>query len=528
MILLIDNYDSFSYNLFQLIGTINPDIQVVRNNKITLEEIESLRPSHIILSPGPGRPSEAGICEDVIARFAGKIPMLGVCLGHQAICEVFGATVSYAKELMHGKQSDVTLDRSVPLFYGLPKVIKTARYHSLAAVADTIPSCLKVIASSDDGEVMAVKHKDYEIYGLQFHPESIMTPQGHDILVNFLAGGDRKMIQESIIKLSDRVDLSYDEAAACVNEIMEGKTTQVETAAFLMGLAVKGETSDEIAAAARAMRDHATPMPHEGDVLEIVGTGGDRSNTINVSTTAAIVIAAGGVPVAKHGNVAASSKSGAADVLAALGVDTKLAPEKMAKVLANTGICFMHAQVYHSAMKYVGPVRKALGCHTVFNLLGPLTNPACNAYQVMGVYKAELVQPMADVLVKLGVKRGVVVFGQDVMDEVSISAPTTVCEFDGDERKNYVIQPEDFGLTRAAKSDVVGGDPEYNAQATRDILSGKERGARRDIVLLNAGCGLYVAGKAASIAEGVKLAAELIDSGKAAAKLEEFAAATRA
>jgi anthranilate synthase/phosphoribosyltransferase len=527
MILLIDNYDSFSYNLYQLVGTIQPDIKVVRNDQITLEEIEALAPSHIILSPGPGKPRDAGICEDVIRHFAGKIPMLGVCLGHQAICEVFGATVSYAKELMHGKESDVTVDGSLPIFYGLPKVVRVARYHSLAAVSSTIPPCLKVIATADDGEVMAVKHKQYEIYGLQFHPESIMTPQGHAMLANFLAGGTKKMIQEAIIKLSDRIDLTYDEAAACVNEIMDGKSSQVETAAFLMGLAVKGETVDEIAAAACAMRDHATPMPHEGQVLEIVGTGGDRSNTINVSTTAALVIASGGVQVAKHGNVAASSKSGAANVLDSLGVNTRLAPEQMKKVLADTGICFMHAQVYHAAMKYVAPVRKALGCHTVFNVLGPLTNPACNEMQVMGVYKEELVQPMADVLSKLGVQRGVVIYGQDVMDEASISAPTTVCEFAGEERRNYVITPEEMGLKRGTKADVVGGDPDYNAQVTRDILSGKETGPRRDIVVLNAGLGLYVAQKATSIKAGVALAQELIDSGKALAKLDEFAAATQ-
>lgn len=528
MILLIDNYDSFSYNLYQLIGSIDPEIKVVRNDKITLEEIAALKPARIILSPGPGRPREAGICEDVVRRFAGEIPILGVCLGHQAICEVYGATVSYAKELMHGKKSDVTLNLSAPIFYGLPKVIQAARYHSLAAVSTTIPDCLEVIATADDGEVMAVKHRKYEVYGLQFHPESIMTPKGHDILYRFIKAGEIKMIKEAIIKLSDRIDLTYEEATTCVNEIMDGKTSQVETAAFLMGLAVKGETTDEVAAAARSMRDHAIPMPHDGPVLEIVGTGGDRSNTINVSTTAALVIAAGGVPVAKHGNVAASSKSGAADCLEALGVNTKLEPAKMAKVLSDTGICFMHAQVYHSAMKYVGPVRKMLGCHTVFNLLGPLTNPACNTYQVMGVYKEELVQPMADVLVKLGVQKGIVVFGQDVMDEISISAPTTVCEFDGDARKNYIIQPEDFGLTRATKADVVGGDPSFNAQITREILSGQKTGPCRDIVLMNAGAGLYIAGKAASIADGVKLAAQLIDSGKALAKLEEFSAATQA
>jgi anthranilate phosphoribosyltransferase len=335
------------------------------------------------------------------------------------------------------------------------------------------------------------------------------------------------MIQQAILKLSDRIDLSAQEAQACVNEIMDGNTTAVQTAAFLMGLAVKGETTDEVAACAAAMRDHATPFHHQGEVLEIVGTGGDRSNSINVSTTSALIIAAAGVPVAKHGNRAASSKSGAADCLEALGVNILLEPAKMEQVLADIGICFLHAQVYHSAMKYVAPVRKELGCHTVFNLLGPLTNPARNTLQVMGVYKPELVEPMADVLSKLGVRRGMVIYGQDVMDEASISAPTSVCFFEGDKRESFEIKPEDFGLTPAAsKEAVVGGDPAYNAQVTRAILSGEETGPRRDIVLLNAACGLYVAEKVSSIAEGVQLAQEIIASGKAAQLLEQFVAAT--
>ncbi len=335
------------------------------------------------------------------------------------------------------------------------------------------------------------------------------------------------MIQEAIKKLADRVDLTYEETEACGNEIMDGTTSQVETAGFLMGLAVKGETVDEIAGAAHAMRAHATPLRHEGDVFEIVGTGSDGAGSINVSTTAAFVIAAGGVRVAKHGNVAASSKSGAADCLDALGADTHLAPEKMEKVLEKTGMAFMHAQVYHSAMKYVAPVRKALGCHTIFNVLGPLTNPAANASQLMGVYKEDLLEPMADVLSKLGVRDGLVVYGEDGLDEVSASAPTKVCEFHGEKRRSYEICPEDFGITRSRKEAVVGADAAYNAQVTRDILAGKERGPARDVVLLNAGCGLYAAGDVPSIAEGIEKAKEIIDSGAALSKMEEFIAATR-
>lgn len=340
------------------------------------------------------------------------------------------------------------------------------------------------------------------------------------------------MIKEAIVKIVMKEDLNYDEAYTVMNEIMSGETTPTQNAAFLAALSTKSthaETIEEISGCAAAMRDHAIVLDNGGkDTLEIVGTGGDNAHTFNISTTSAMVIASAGVPVSKHGNVAASSRSGAADVLEALGINTRLAPEKMAKVLADTGICFMHAQVYHTSMKYVGAIRRELGFRTVFNILGPLTNPAHPAMQVLGVYDAYLLQPMAQVLSKLGVKKGLVVYGQDKMDEISISAPTSVCEFHDGWYKTYTITPEQFGLTRAQKSDVVGGTPEENAAITRGILSGSITGPKRDVVLLNAGAGLYVAGKAASLAEGVQLAAELIDSGKALAKLEQFVAATQA
>lgn len=340
------------------------------------------------------------------------------------------------------------------------------------------------------------------------------------------------MIKEAIVKIVMKEDLNYDEAYTVMNEIMSGETTPTQNAAFLAALSTKSthaETIEEISGCAAAMRDHAIVLDNGGkDTLEIVGTGGDNAHTFNISTTSAMVIASAGVPVSKHGNVAASSRSGAADVLEALGINTRLAPEKMAKVLADTGICFMHAQVYHTSMKYVGAIRRELGFRTVFNILGPLTNPAHPAMQVLGVYDSYLLQPMAQVLSKLGVKKGLVVYGQDKMDEISISAPTSVCEFHDGWYKTYTITPEQFGLTRAQKSDVVGGTPEENAAITRGILSGSITGPKRDVVLLNAGAGLYVAGKAASLAEGVQLAAELIDSGKALAKLEQFVAATQA
>lgn len=329
------------------------------------------------------------------------------------------------------------------------------------------------------------------------------------------------MIKEATAALIDHKDLTYEQANAVVNEIMNGETSQVQTAAFLAALAAKGETIEEISACAAAMRAHALPVDYDGDLLEIVGTGGDGAGSFNISTTASLVIAAGGIPVAKHGNRAASSKSGAADCLEALGVNIDLSPEKCVELLKKIGICFFFAQKYHTSMKYVGPVRKELGVRTVFNLLGPLTNPGHANLQVLGVYAEDLLEPMAKVLYQLGVKRGMVVYGQDKLDEISACALTSICEFRDGNYRTYVIQPEDFGMKTATKDALKGGTPQENAQITRDILNG-EQGARRNAVLLNAGAGLYIGGKADTFREGVELAASLIDGGQAKQKLEDF------
>ena len=329
------------------------------------------------------------------------------------------------------------------------------------------------------------------------------------------------MIKEATAALINGKDLTYEQANAVINEIMNGETSQVQTAAFLTALSTKGETIEEITACAAAMRSHALPVQYDGDLLEIVGTGGDGAGSFNISTTSSIVIAAGGVPVAKHGNRAASSKSGAADCLEALGVNIQLAPEQCIKLLKKIGICFFFAQKYHTSMKYVGPVRKELGVRTVFNLLGPLTNPGHANLQVLGVYAEHLVEPMAKVLYQLGVKRGMVVYGQDKLDEISMSAPTSVCEIRDGWFKSSVITPEDFGFDRCTKEELKGGTPEENAAITRAILNGG-RGAKRNAVLLNAGAALYIGEKADSMKAGVALAAELIDTGKAAAVLEAY------
>lgn len=602
MILLIDNYDSFSYNVYQLVGQIESDIKVIRNDELTVEEIEALKPSHIILSPGPGKPADAGICEEVVRKLSGKIPILGICLGHQAICEIFGANVTYAKQLMHGKQSVVSLDTDSQIFLGMEPKQKVARYHSLAADKDTIPNCLKVTAVTEDGEVMAVEHREYPVYGLQFHPESVLTTGGEKMMANFLKGKsedyaqeelkahrlkkkadtanqedikqqdnkekireqnkeeqipkertekeekweikERKsgqqgteqqkrqqsdtgeeqkkmVIEEAIKKLVKKEDIGYEMAKEVMNEIMSGQASEVQKSSYLTALSMKGETIEEITGSAEEMRNHCTRLEQDRDVLEIVGTGGDGSNSFNISTTASLVISAAGVPVAKHGNRAASSKSGAADCLEALGVNITISPEKSKEILEKANICFLFAQKYHTAMKYVGPVRKELGIRTIFNILGPLANPASANMQVMGVYEEALAEPLAKVLSNLGVKRGMVVYGQDKLDEISVCAPTTVCEIEDGSFKTYVITPEEFGLKRYAKEELVGGTPAENAKITRKILAG-EQGAARDAVVFNAAAGLFVAGKAKDLAEGVKLAQELIDTGKAAAQLEKF------
>ena len=332
------------------------------------------------------------------------------------------------------------------------------------------------------------------------------------------------MIKEAIVKIVNKEDLTYDEAYTVMNEIMSGETTPTQNAAFLSALSTKSakaETTDEIAGCAAAMRDHATKVDTGMDVLEIVGTGGDNAGSFNISTTTAIITASAGIKVAKHGNRAASSLCGTADCLEALGVNIDQSPEKCVEMLKEAGMCFFFAQKYHTSMKYVGAIRRELGFRTVFNILGPLTNPASPTMQLLGVYDGYLVEPLAQVLVNLGVKRGMVVYGTDKLDEISLSSPTKICEIKDGWFKTFTITPEDFGFERCTKDDLKGGTPAENAQITRDILNGA-KGHKRNAVLLNAGAALYIGGKADSFKNGIELAKELIDSGKAMQTLEKM------
>ena len=332
------------------------------------------------------------------------------------------------------------------------------------------------------------------------------------------------MIKEAIVKIVNKEDLTYDEAYSVMNEIMSGETTPTQNAAFLAALSTKSaraETTDEIAGCAAAMRDHATKVDTGMDILEIVGTGGDNAGSFNISTTTAIITASAGIKVAKHGNRAASSLCGTADCLEALGVNIDQSPEKCIEMLNEAGMCFFFAQKYHTSMKYVGPIRKELGFRTVFNILGPLTNPASPKMQLLGVYDGYLVEPLAQVLVNLGVKRGMVVYGTDKLDEISLSAPTKICEINDGWFKSFTITPEDFGFERCSKDDLKGGTPAENAKITMDILEGA-KGHKRNAVLMNAGAALYIGGKADSFKAGIELAKELIDSGKAKKTLEKM------
>ncbi|GAA6390419.1 anthranilate phosphoribosyltransferase [Megasphaera sp.] len=327
------------------------------------------------------------------------------------------------------------------------------------------------------------------------------------------------MIKDAIIKIVNKGDLTYDEAKAVMLEIMNGKTTPTQNAAFLAALSTKStkaETIDEISGCAEAMRSMATPVPHPGmDVLEVVGTGGDGAHSFNISTTSAMVIASAGVKVAKHGNRAASSLCGTADCLETLGLNIEQDPKLALKMLEETNFCFLFAQKYHAAMKYIGPIRKELGFRTVFNILGPLTSPAKPTMILLGVYDEYLVEPLAKVLSTLGVKRGIVAYGQEKLDEISPNGPTTICELRDGYYRTSILRPEDFGMVPGTKDDLVGGTPEENADITRGILKGTVQGPKRNAVLLNAGTALFIAGKADSIDAGIKMAADLIDSGKA-------------
>lgn len=549
MILMIDNYDSFTYNLVQYLGELGCEVTVRRNDTITLDEIAKLKPDQIVISPGPGTPDDAGVSLDLIRRFHQEIPILGVCLGHQAIGQAFGGKVVRAKMVMHGKVSAIEHNQH-GIFHNLPSPLTATRYHSLI-VQEPLPDCLEVTARGGEAnEVMALRHKAYPVIGVQFHPESILTEYGHEMLYNFLeieakAGAPAQItpplpetkpepaptpmfvmpIKTAIGKVMNQESLTAAEAEEVMSQIMEGEATPAQIGAYLMALRMKGETVDEITGSARAMRRAAIQvktLTSPDDLVDVVGTGGDGVGTFNISTTTAFVVAGAGQKVAKHGNRAASSKSGSADVLVALGANLELTPEQVAAAIDEVGLGFLFAVKHHPAMKHaIGP-RREMGARTVFNILGPLTNPAGAKSLAVGVYDGKLTEPLAKVLGELGNRSAMVFHGHGGLDELTTTGPNRISRLQDGRVTTETLDPAELGFARASQSELLGGTADENAQITRDILTGRRRDARRDVVLLNAAAALIAAGKATDFPTGLKLAADSIDSGAASEVLDRF------
>lgn len=525
MLVLIDNYDSFTYNLVQYFGELGADIKVFRNDQVTLNQLIALNPSHLVISPGPGEPiKDDGISSDAIKYFDGKIPVLGVCLGHQALGAVFGGKVDRAQRLMHGKTSKVT-HNGEGIFKGIPSPFEAMRYHSLV-VYDPIPAELEVTAITPEEEIMGLKHKEHQTYGVQFHPESILTEHGKQLLKNFLdlnpapaAKGEPAMLKPFIAKAINRTDLTDKEAEEAMTIIMTGQATQAQIGAYLVALRMKGETISEITGSVRAMRSVSVKVKLNTTepIYDIVGTGGDGAHTFNISTAAAFVLAGTGRKVAKHGNRAASSHCGSADVLSALGISLELTPEQIAQAIEQIGIGFMFAAKFHPAMKHaIGP-RKEIGQRTIFNILGPLTNPAGAHIQLTGVFSPAFTEPMAQVLNALGSKAAMVIHGANGLDELNTTGLNRISHLKNGAVETYDLNPADLGLAQSTVADLRGGTPDEAAVMMRDLLSGKLNGARRDAILLNTAGAL--AAETGDFKSALEEARESLDSGKALAKM---------
>lgn len=523
MIILIDNYDSFTYNIFQYLREITDrEVKVIRNDAATVDQLKKMDPEAVIISPGPGRPEDAGISVEAIKEFSGKVPILGVCLGMQSIGYAFGADIIQAKRIVHGKAESMTLDGK-GLFRSLPPAAVFTRYHSLVIDEKTMPDELEISARSDDGEIMGVRHKKYLVEGVQFHPESITSEFGRQVLDNFLNyRRDPFPMKELLNKLMNGEDLAQEEAADFMNELTDGKLSPAVIAAFLAALNTKGITAPEIAGCASVLRKKRVVLNSDKKLLDTCGTGGDGLHTFNISSFAALIAASAGAAVAKHGNRGVSSKCGSSEFYQKLGIKIDIKPEQAEKVLKDCGFVFMFAPLYHGAMRHAGPVRRELGVKTIMNMLGPLANPAEASYQLIGVFDEKYCPVMARAAKLLGLKKVMVVHGMDGEDEISICADTRIVEInEKGEEKDYIFKPEDAGIKRYKLDEIIGGMPEENARTAKDILAGKGRPAIRDAVCLNAGAALYAYGLADSIEAGYKAAVLALDEGEVSGKLNE-------
>ncbi len=526
MVLLIDNYDSFTYNIYQYISEIGvDDISVIRNDKITVSKIEEMSPTSIVISPGPGRPENAGITVEVIKYFSGKIPILGICLGHQAIGYAFGGRIIGAKNIIHGKTDDVSMDGK-GLFRNIPSPAKFTRYHSLVIDPDNLPDQFEISATSSDGEIMGIRHKKYLLEGIQFHPESIASEFGEKLLYNFFHyKRDPFDFKKVLNKLINRHNIMMDEAEYFMEELTGGQLTNAQIAAILTGFNSKGITPEELAGLASVLDRNKTKIGSIKGLVDTCGTGGDGKGSFNISSLAAIVASSCGARVAKHGNRSISSKSGSADFYRALGIPVEINPKSAEKLLKKTGFTFLFAPIYHKSMKYAAQVRRELGIKTVMNILGPLVNPADADYQTIGVYDESLLETVAEAAILLGKSHVLTFHSEDGLDEISVCAPTNIVEiYANGEKKKYKIHPEDFGIGLFSPDKIKGGTAKENAEIALAVLKSdtSEFSAIRDAVTLNTGAALYVSKTANTFNEGVNMARDAIESGKAFRKLEEI------
>eukprot|EP01135_Chromosphaera_perkinsii_P002269 Nk52_evm55s221 gene=Nk52_evmTU55s221 len=495
---MIDNYDSFTWNVYQYLCLLGADVTVYRNDQISVQKCIDLKPTHVVISPGPGTPNDTGIARDVIKAFAGKKPILGVCMGEQCMIDLYGGVVEYAGEIMHGKASCITNDGK-GLYKGLPSSFDVIRYHSLAGTLSKIPECLTVTSSTSNGIVMGVRHKEYVMEGVQYHPESIKSENG-------MAFETKKF------------DLGLIEEA--LDDIFSGNATDAQIAAFLVLIKCIGETPELISCCVDIVRKNAKPCAISGCV-DIVGTGGDGHSTFNVSSCSSVVVAGAGVKVAKHGNRSSSSPCGSADILEKLGGKLDMTPEQNEECIKRSGYTFLFAQSYHPKFRHVGPVRKQVGLPTIFNIIGPLSNPATPDYMVVGCYHKSLGRLIIETLKLQGLKGAMVVCGCENLDELSIAGKSDVWIYKDGRVTETQLHPGDFGLPTHSLELVKGGGKEENEKIFRGILAGEE-GPNTDFVLLNSAALLYVCGKASNFREGVKLARESISSGAAAEVLRKY------
>lgn len=551
MIAIIDNYDSFTYNISQYLAQLTDEpITVFRNDAITVADLQSRHPTHIVISPGPGRPRDAGISLEVVRACIGRTPILGICLGMQVIAEALGAKIVSAQSVVHGKIEQMQLDGH-GLFRTMGTTEQCMRYHSLVVDPATVPSALEVTARAEDGQIMGLRHTEHLCEGVQFHPESIGTATGMEMLRNFLHYRRHRFPYRTLLsKVQDGHGLSEGEAERFMDEMTDGTLNDAQIAGLLVGINCSGITVDEIVGCATVLRRKcASPFPSpspggneragtrprapgtpSAPLLDTCGTGGDGLGTFNISSMSALVVASCGVRVAKHGNRAVSSRTGSAEFFQQLGIPLRIPAAEAERMLATHNFCFLFAPHYHGALRFAAAARKALGVKTLLNVLGPLANPACPTHQLIGVFDKQLAVPVARAAHRLGIQEVMVVHGEDGQDEISISGPTNIVRMHADGTlQEYTVEPRQYGLPHHPIREVLGGDAVENARIAQEIMNNSDdHTAIRDAVILNAAAALSLATPALTIEQAVTQCRHALQSGAVATNVRTIAATAKA